>query len=140
MNFCRVCRRIARTFAFDAATKDPEFLAEAKSLNLDVNPVGATKIDALLKAIYIYASPPEIAKLASSSCAIHLKKGCGANRRNGKALQQAITEASTTPARCAHADLAIEGAGLARSFRPAAARSPKSDHIRLRLGGVARAK
>jgi hypothetical protein len=49
--------------AFDAATKDPEFLAEAKSLNLDVDPVGATEIDALLKTIY--ASPPEIAKLAS---------------------------------------------------------------------------
>jgi len=49
--------------AFDATMQDPQFLAEAKSLNLDVNPVGAAEIEALLKEIY--ASPPEIAKLAS---------------------------------------------------------------------------
>jgi tripartite-type tricarboxylate transporter receptor subunit TctC len=49
--------------AFDATTKDPEFLAEAKNLNLDVDPVGAAEIEALLKEIY--ASPPEIAKLAA---------------------------------------------------------------------------
>jgi hypothetical protein len=54
--------RILRS-AFDATTKDAEFLAEAKNLNLDVDPVGAAEIEALLKEIY--ASPAEIAKLAS---------------------------------------------------------------------------
>jgi len=49
--------------AFDATMQDPQFLAEAKSLNLDVSPVGAAEIEAQLKEIY--ASPPEIAKLAS---------------------------------------------------------------------------
>jgi tripartite-type tricarboxylate transporter receptor subunit TctC len=54
--------RILRS-AFDATTKDAEFLAEAKNLNLDVDPVGAAEIEGLLKEIY--ASPAEIAKLAS---------------------------------------------------------------------------
>jgi tripartite-type tricarboxylate transporter receptor subunit TctC len=54
--------RILRS-AFDATTKDAEFLAEAKNLNLHVDPVGAAEIEALLKEIY--ASPAEIAKLAS---------------------------------------------------------------------------
>ena len=49
--------------AFDATMQDPQFLAETKSLNLDVSPVGAAEIEALLKEVY--ASPPEIAKLAS---------------------------------------------------------------------------
>jgi tripartite-type tricarboxylate transporter receptor subunit TctC len=54
--------RILRA-AFDATMKDPEFLGEAKSLNLDVDPVGAAEIEALLKEIY--GSPAEITKLAS---------------------------------------------------------------------------
>jgi tripartite-type tricarboxylate transporter receptor subunit TctC len=49
--------------AFDATMQDAEFLAEAKNLSLDVDPVGAAEIETLLKEIY--ASPPEIAKLAS---------------------------------------------------------------------------
>jgi tripartite-type tricarboxylate transporter receptor subunit TctC len=54
--------RILRS-AFDATTKDPDFLADAKNLSLDVDPVGAAEIDALLNEIY--ASPPGVAKLAS---------------------------------------------------------------------------
>jgi tripartite-type tricarboxylate transporter receptor subunit TctC len=49
--------------AFDATMKDPEFRAEANSLNLDVEPVSGTEVETLLKEIY--ASPPEVVKLAT---------------------------------------------------------------------------
>jgi tripartite-type tricarboxylate transporter receptor subunit TctC len=49
--------------AFDATIKDPEFLDEARSLNLDVDPIGGDEVGALLKDIY--ASPPEVVGLAS---------------------------------------------------------------------------
>jgi tripartite-type tricarboxylate transporter receptor subunit TctC len=38
--------------AFDSTVADPAFIAEAKRLGLDVNPVGWQKIDATLKDIY----------------------------------------------------------------------------------------
>jgi hypothetical protein len=43
--------------------KDPEFLLEAKNLNLDVAPVSGVEVEALLKEIY--ASPREVVKLAT---------------------------------------------------------------------------
>jgi tripartite-type tricarboxylate transporter receptor subunit TctC len=49
--------------AFDATMGDPEFRAEAKALNLDVEPVRGAEVGALLKEIY--ASPPEVVKLAT---------------------------------------------------------------------------
>lgn len=49
--------------AFDATMSDPEFRAEAKALNLDVEPVGGSEVEALLKEIY--ASPTEVVKLAT---------------------------------------------------------------------------
>ena len=41
-------RKAALIAAFDATMKDPEFLAEAKKLNIDVNPVTAPALDKLL--------------------------------------------------------------------------------------------
>jgi tripartite-type tricarboxylate transporter receptor subunit TctC len=49
--------------ALDATMKDPEFLLEAKNLNLDVAPVSGVEVEALLKEIY--ASPREVVKLAT---------------------------------------------------------------------------
>jgi tripartite-type tricarboxylate transporter receptor subunit TctC len=49
--------------AFDATMQDPEFRDEAKTLNLDVDPVAGGEVEALLQEIY--ASPPEAAKLAT---------------------------------------------------------------------------
>jgi tripartite-type tricarboxylate transporter receptor subunit TctC len=51
--------------AFDSTVADPEFLAEAKRLGLDVNPVGWQKIDAMLKDIY--ELPPDLVALAKQA-------------------------------------------------------------------------
>jgi tripartite-type tricarboxylate transporter receptor subunit TctC len=49
--------------AFDATMKDPAFLAEAKSLDLEVHPVDAKTLTELVQQIY--ASKPETLKLAA---------------------------------------------------------------------------
>jgi tripartite-type tricarboxylate transporter receptor subunit TctC len=49
--------------AFDATVKDPEFVAEAKKLELEVRPVGGAEVASLLAELY--ASPPEVVKLAT---------------------------------------------------------------------------
>lgn len=49
--------------AFDDTMKDPDFLNEARSLNLEVDPIGGEEVGVLLKDIY--ASPPEVVDLAS---------------------------------------------------------------------------
>jgi tripartite-type tricarboxylate transporter receptor subunit TctC len=49
--------------AFDATMQDPDFRAEAKSLDLAVDPIGGADVEALLREIY--ASPPEVVKLAT---------------------------------------------------------------------------
>jgi hypothetical protein len=49
--------------AFDATMKDPEFLDEAKTLSLDIDPIGGADVQALLKEIY--ASPRDVVDLAS---------------------------------------------------------------------------
>src|SRR5215510_6738704 len=49
--------------AFDATMSDPEFRAEARDLNLDVEPVSGAEVEALLREAY--ASPPEVVKLAT---------------------------------------------------------------------------
>ena len=49
--------------AFDDTMKDPEFLDDAKSLNLDIDPMSGADVTALLKDIY--ASPHDVADLAS---------------------------------------------------------------------------
>jgi len=47
--------------AFDAMMKDPELLAEAAKLGLDIDPVGGVEIDALVQRIY--ATPPDVLEL-----------------------------------------------------------------------------
>jgi tripartite-type tricarboxylate transporter receptor subunit TctC len=51
--------------AFDATMKDPEFLAEARKLSLDVEPVTGAEVAALIREVY--ASPPAAVKLAADS-------------------------------------------------------------------------
>jgi len=51
--------------AFDATMKDPEFLAEMKQLDLDVDPVGGRDVEELIRSVY--ASSPDVVKLAADS-------------------------------------------------------------------------
>jgi len=51
--------------AFDATMKDADFIAEMKKLDLDLQPVNSTEIDALIREVY--ASPPDVVKLAADS-------------------------------------------------------------------------
>jgi tripartite-type tricarboxylate transporter receptor subunit TctC len=60
-------RKAALIAAFDATMKDPEFLAEATKLNLDVNPVGGKDIDKLLGELY--ATPKEVLTKAGQAAA-----------------------------------------------------------------------
>jgi len=56
-------RLAALRAAFDATMKDPQFLAETKRLDLEVRPVSGQAVETLIKEIY--ASPPEVVKLAA---------------------------------------------------------------------------
>ena len=58
-------RKAALVAAFDATMKDPEYLADAKKLELDVNPVSGKAIEELLGEIY--ATPKEVLKKASEA-------------------------------------------------------------------------
>jgi tripartite-type tricarboxylate transporter receptor subunit TctC len=58
-------RLAALRTAFDATMKDAEFLAEARTADLDVRPVAGTAVEALIKEIY--ASPPEAITLATEA-------------------------------------------------------------------------
>jgi len=49
--------------AFDETMKDPQFLAEAKRLNLEVRPVAGPDVQKLVKELY--ATPPDVVKLAA---------------------------------------------------------------------------
>ena len=60
-------RKAALVKAFDATMKDPEFLADAKKLNIDVNPVTAKALDELLAELY--ATPKDVVKKASEAIA-----------------------------------------------------------------------
>ena len=51
--------------AFDSTMKDPEFLAEAKKLNLDVNPLSGTTIASLLTELY--AMPKSVIEKAAQA-------------------------------------------------------------------------
>jgi tripartite-type tricarboxylate transporter receptor subunit TctC len=51
--------------AFDATMKDPEFLAEDKKLNLDVNPLSGTTIASLLTELY--AMPKSVIEKAAQA-------------------------------------------------------------------------
>jgi tripartite-type tricarboxylate transporter receptor subunit TctC len=58
-------RKAALIAAFERATKDPDFLAEAEKLNFEVNPVGADKLDALLAEAY--ATPKDVIAKAAKA-------------------------------------------------------------------------
>jgi tripartite-type tricarboxylate transporter receptor subunit TctC len=60
-------RKAALIAAFDRTTADPDFLAEAQRMNLEVNPVGAGKLDALLAGAY--ATPKDIIARAAKAMA-----------------------------------------------------------------------
>jgi tripartite-type tricarboxylate transporter receptor subunit TctC len=51
--------------AFDATTKDPQFLAEAKRLNLEVRPVPGAEVEKLIRDLY--ATPKDVVKLAADA-------------------------------------------------------------------------
>jgi tripartite-type tricarboxylate transporter receptor subunit TctC len=58
-------RAAALRAAFDATMKDPEFLAEAKKLNLDINPLPGTAITSLLTELY--AMPKSVIEKAAQA-------------------------------------------------------------------------
>jgi tripartite-type tricarboxylate transporter receptor subunit TctC len=58
-------RKAALIAAFNATMKDPDYLAEAKKLNMDVNPVTAAALDKLLAELY--ATPKDVVKKASEA-------------------------------------------------------------------------
>jgi len=51
--------------AFDATMRDPEFLAEAKKLDLEVHPVSGEKLDQLVREVYSY--PADVVKVAADA-------------------------------------------------------------------------
>lgn len=58
-------RKAALVEAFDKTMKDPEYLEEAKKLNIDVNPVSGKALDAMLAEIY--ATPKEVLRKAGEA-------------------------------------------------------------------------
>src|SRR5215468_2070167 len=58
-------RTAALRAAFDATMKDPEFLAEARKLNLDVNPLSGAAITSLLTELY--AMPRNVIEKAAQA-------------------------------------------------------------------------
>ena len=58
-------RKAALVAAFDATMKDPEYLEDAKKLELDVNPVSGKAIEDLLGEIY--ATPKDVLKKAGEA-------------------------------------------------------------------------
>jgi hypothetical protein len=60
-------RKAALIAAFEQTMKDPEFLAEAKKLNLDINPLSGKTITELLTELY--ATPKSIIEKAAQAVA-----------------------------------------------------------------------
>jgi tripartite-type tricarboxylate transporter receptor subunit TctC len=58
-------RKAALVKAFDDTMKDPEYLADAKRLKIDVNPVSAKSLTELLDELY--ATPKDVVKKASEA-------------------------------------------------------------------------
>jgi tripartite-type tricarboxylate transporter receptor subunit TctC len=56
-------RKAALTAAFDKMLKDPEFLAEIRKLNLDLNPISGQAIDRMLRELY--ATPKAVLSRAA---------------------------------------------------------------------------
>jgi hypothetical protein len=60
-------RKAALIAAFEATMKDPEFLAEAQKLNIDVAPVSAAHLDRMLAELY--ATPKTVLQKAAQAVA-----------------------------------------------------------------------
>jgi tripartite-type tricarboxylate transporter receptor subunit TctC len=60
-------RKAALVRAFDNTMRDPELLAEAAKLGMDIDPMPGSQIDALLAQIY--ATPPDVVVKAASAIA-----------------------------------------------------------------------
>jgi tripartite-type tricarboxylate transporter receptor subunit TctC len=58
-------RKAALIRAFDVTMKDPEFLAEAQKLNMDVNPLNAKGVDDILAELY--ATPKAVLEKAAQA-------------------------------------------------------------------------
>jgi tripartite-type tricarboxylate transporter receptor subunit TctC len=58
-------RKAALIRAFDATMKDPEFLAEAQKLNMDVNPLSSKGVDDILADLY--ATPKAVLEKAAQA-------------------------------------------------------------------------
>jgi tripartite-type tricarboxylate transporter receptor subunit TctC len=58
-------RKAALVAAFDATMKDPEYLADAKKLEIDVNPVSGKALEDLLAELY--ATPKEVLRKAGEA-------------------------------------------------------------------------
>src|SRR5215510_12699914 len=58
-------RKAALIAAFDATMKDPTFIAEANRLALDVHPVTAAEVDAMIKGLY--AAPKDVMTRATKA-------------------------------------------------------------------------
>jgi len=58
-------RRAALIAAFERTNADPDFLAEAQRLDLEVNPVSAAKLDVLLAEAY--ATPKDVVAKAAKA-------------------------------------------------------------------------
>jgi tripartite-type tricarboxylate transporter receptor subunit TctC len=58
-------RKAALVKAFDDTMKDPEYLADAKKLSIDVNPVSGKALDTLLAELY--ATPKDVVKKAGEA-------------------------------------------------------------------------
>jgi len=58
-------RKAALAKAFDDTMKDPEYLADAKKLDIDVNPVSGKNLDMLLAELY--ATPKDVVKKAGEA-------------------------------------------------------------------------
>ena len=60
-------RKGALISAFERATHDPELLAEAEKLNVDINPLAAETMDRLLADLY--ATPKQLVEKAAQAVA-----------------------------------------------------------------------
>jgi tripartite-type tricarboxylate transporter receptor subunit TctC len=58
-------RKVALIRAFDATMKDPEFLAEAQKLNMDINPLNAKGVDDIVAELY--ATPRAVLEKAAQA-------------------------------------------------------------------------
>ena len=58
-------RKAALVAAFEKMLKDPEFLAEIKKLNVDLNPISGAAIDQMLKELY--ATPKNVLERAAQA-------------------------------------------------------------------------